>query len=230
VSSAGSDRREFHRVRARPLISCLTVDDAGNPRLLKVRPADLSAGGISVVTDTYLNLNQKMRLSIQVGDPPETLKLDATVRRIEPLQGGQYVCGLAFHDLDSDRERRLVQAVFAHEQENVARHRHARMTVWESVSFTLPGGEEASGRALALSADDLRIVTRARIARGDRIRFSMTVSDLALALEAEAVATEVEVDTLGVRSCTLEFDALDRVTRSTILRHVMEQERRDLSR
>jgi c-di-GMP-binding flagellar brake protein YcgR len=208
----------------------LTIDAEGRPRLLKVRPADLSAGGMSVVTDTPLELDQRMRLSVQVGDPPETIKLDATVRRTEPLQGGRYVCGLAFRDLDLDRERRLVQAVYSHEQENAARHRHARMTVWESVALTTADGAESTGRALALSADDLRIVTRTRVARGDRLRAALDVSDLGLAVDAEVTAVEVEVDSLGVRSCTLEFDQLDRVTRATILRHVMEQERRDLTK
>ena len=115
---------------------------------------------MSVVADSLLELNQRMRLSVQVGDPPEQLKLDAVVSRIEPLQGGRYVCGLKFRDLDPDRERRLVQAVFAHEQENVARHRHARMTVWEAVTIATADGVESTGRALALSPDDLRIVTR----------------------------------------------------------------------
>jgi c-di-GMP-binding flagellar brake protein YcgR len=227
---AGSDRREFFRVRARPLISCLTIDREGRPRLLKVNPVDLSASGIAVVTDNHLLLNQQMRLSLQVGDPPETVKLDAIVRRIEPLQGGRYVCGLAFRDVDADGERRLVQAVFAHEQENAARHRHARMTVWESVMFTGATGEEATGRALALSAEDLRIVTRAKVVKGDQLWIKLDVSELGLSLASKVTAVDVETDTLGVRSCTLEFDELDRVTRNTILRHVMEQERRDLSR
>jgi c-di-GMP-binding flagellar brake protein YcgR len=227
---SGSERREFHRVKARLLISCLTIDAEGRPRLLKVRPADLSAGGMSVVADSRLEIDQRMRLSIQVGDPPETLKVDAIVRRSEPLQGGRYVCGLAFRGLDSDGERRLVQAVFSHEQANVSRHRHSRMTVWESVTLVAADGTESTGRALALSADDLRIVTRTRVSNGERVRIAMNVSELGLTLDAEVVAVEVEIDTLGVRSCTLEFDALDRVTRATILRHVMEQERRDLSK
>ncbi len=206
------------------------MDESGSPRLLKVRPVDLSAGGMSVVAESRLEINQKMRLSIQVGSPPETIKLDATIRRIEPLQGGQYVCGLAFRGVDADHERRLVKAVFAQEQDNASRHRHARMTVWESVTLRLPGGEEGTGRALALSAEDLRIVTRSRVARGDRLSFSVNISELSLQLDAEAAAVEVETDSLGVRSCTLQFDELDRVTRATILGHVMEQERRDLSR
>ena len=227
---SGSDRREFHRVHARVLISCLTIDADGSPRLLNVRPADLSAGGMSVVADSRLELNQRMRLSVQVGDPPEQLKLDAVVSRIEPLQGGRYVCGLKFRGLDPERERRLVQAVFAHEQENVARHSHARMTVWEAVTIASADGVESTGRALALSPDDLRIVTRTKIQRNDRVRVVMEVSELSLMLDAMVVAREVDTDSLGVRSCTLEFDELDRVTRATILRHVMEQERRDLSR
>ena len=140
------------------------------------------------------------------------------------------MCGLAFRGLDTDNERRLVQAVFSHEQQNVSRHRHSRMTVWESVTLVAADGAESNGRALALSADDLRIVTRTRVTKGDRVRIAMNVSDLGLSLDAEVVAVDVETDTLGVRSCTLEFDQLDRVTRATILRHVMEQERRDLSK
>jgi c-di-GMP-binding flagellar brake protein YcgR len=226
----GSDRRSFYRVRARPGVSCLTVDPGGRPRLLRVHPVDLSASGMSVVAETGLLLNQQLRLSLQVGEPPVALKIDALVRRIEPLHGGRYVCGLAFLDLSADEEQRLVKAVFANEQRNADRHRHVRMTVWEPVTFRTSSGEQAGGRALALSGDDLRIVTRANVTHGERIRLVVEITELGLAIDTDVTATEVEIDSLGVRTCTFQFDELDRVTRGAILQHVMEQERRDLSR
>ena len=185
---------------------------------------------MSVVAETGLLLNQQLRLSLQVGEPPATLKLDALVRRIEPLHGGRYVCGLAFLDLRAEDEKRLVQAVFANEQKNAERHRHVRMTVWEPVTFSTANGEPAGGRALALSGDDLRIVTRANVTHGERVKLAVDISELGLSIDTEVTATEVEIDSLGVRTCTFEFDELDRVTKSAILRHVTEQERRDLSR
>ena len=124
-----------------------------------------------------------------------------------------------------------MQAVFSHEQQNASRHRHcAHDRVGVGHAGRRADGAESTGRALALSADDLRIVTRTRVTRGDRVRIALDVSELGLAIDAEVTAVEVETDSLGVRSCTLEFDQLDRVTRATILRHVMEQERRDRSR
>ena len=135
---SGSDHREIHRVHARVLISCLTIDADGSPRLLNVRPADLSAGGMSVVADSRLELNQRMRLSVQVGDPPPSSSSWMPSSPDRAAAGRSVHVGLKFRGLDPERERRLVQAVFAHEQENVARHSHARMTVWEAVTIATP--------------------------------------------------------------------------------------------
>ena len=57
----------------------------------------------------------------------------------------------------------------------------------------------------------------------------MEVSELSLMLDAAVVAREVDTHSRACARRTLEYDELDRVTRATILRHVMEQERRDLS-
>jgi c-di-GMP-binding flagellar brake protein YcgR len=123
------ERREFFRVMVRLAISCLTVDGDGGAHLLAVRSVDLSAGGVKIVTEHSLEPGQEVRPSFQVGDPPERMRQDASVARIERLGDGFHLCALEFPRLDLSRERRLVQAVFAQEHQNAERHAQVRMSV-----------------------------------------------------------------------------------------------------
>ncbi len=220
------ERREFFRVMVRLAISCLTVDGDGGAHLLAVRSVDLSAGGVKIVTEHPLDPGQEVRLSFQVGDPPERMRLDSNVSRIEQLADGFHMCALEFPHLDLSREKRLVQAVFAQEHQNAERHAQVRMSVWERLQCVLDGGEPFAAHATALSSDDVLVVTRRQLRAGDHVRVAMTDATLGFDLDADTLVVATGGDGRGAVTATLQFDSLDRVTRANILRHVMEAERR----
>ena len=62
---------------------------------------------------------------------------------------------------------------------------------------------------------------------GERLRLAMDDAGLGFRIDAEADVAEVQRDHRGSHVATLAFDGLDRVTRSSILRRAMEQERRE---
>jgi hypothetical protein len=55
----------------------------------------------------------------------------------------------------------------------------------------------------------------------------MDDAGLGFRVDAEAEVADVQQDGRGCHVATLAFDGLDRVTRSSILRRAMEQERRE---
>jgi hypothetical protein len=102
------------------------------------------------------------------------------------------------------------------------------MSVWEPVTCRLDGEPATfSAHALQLSADDLQVITRRSLCEGERLHVAMEDAGLGFRVEAEAVVLEVQRDPRGSHVAVLAFDGLDRVTRSSILRRAMEQERRD---
>jgi hypothetical protein len=57
----------------------------------------------------------------------------------------------------------------------------------------------------------------------------MEDDDLGFDVETDAVVGAVETDMRGNSVATVEFDGLDRITRSRLLRRSMEQERREIA-
>jgi PilZ domain-containing protein len=221
------ERREFFRVMVRLPVRCLAVAADGSASLMMVRSVDMSAGGVCVVTDRALRAGDQVRLAFQV--PDGTLfKLEGHVARAEVLHDGMRRYGLEFADLGRSTEQRMFQAVFEQEQVNAGRHAHVRMSVWEPVTCRLDGEPATfSAHALQLSADDLQVITRRSLCEGERLHVAMEDAGLGFRVEAEAVVLEVQRDPRGSHVAVLAFDGLDRVTRSSILRRAMEQERRD---
>lgn len=223
------ERREFLRVLARIPISCMAVGEDGRAGLVRLRSVDLSAGGVSVVTEQQLEIGQKMRLSFQAGDPPQALRLDATVVRVEPRPDGVMRYGLEFAALAPMFEQRLVRAVWAHERANADRHERVRMSMWQPVRCRLSRFREVGAHATSLSTDDMCIVTRHPLRVGDRVRVALDDPDIGVKIDAPATVSEVEPDSRGNLACTLLLDDLDRVARSAVLRNLMEAERRELA-
>ena len=221
------ERRDFYRVMVRLPVRCLAVAADGSASLMMVRSVDLSAGGVCVVTDRVLGPGDHVRLSFQV--PDGTLfKLEGHVAHAEVLHDGMHRYGLEFAELTPATEQRMFKAVFEQEQVNVGRHAHVRMSVWEPVTLRLDG-EPATfpAHALQLSADDVQVITRRSLSTGERLHVAMDDAGLGFRVEAEAEVAGVQRDPRGSHVVTLAFDGLDRVTRSSILRRAMEQERRE---
>jgi PilZ domain len=223
------ERREFFRVMIRLPVRCLAVAADGSASLMMVRSVDLSAGGVCVVTDRVLGKGDLVRLAFQV--PDGTLfKLEGHVAHAEVLHDGMRRYGLEFAELGRATEQRMFKAVFDQEQVNAGRHAHVRMTVWEPVTCRLDGEPVTfSGHALQLSADDVQIITRRSLSPHERLHLSMDDAGLGFRIDAEAQVVEAHQDARGSHVTVLAFDGLDRVTRSSILRRAMEQERRERS-
>ncbi|MGN6379214.1 MAG: PilZ domain-containing protein [Gaiellales bacterium] len=223
------DRREFLRVLARIPISCMAVDENGRAALIRVRSVDLSAGGVSVVTDRPLAVGQRVRLSFRAGDAPETLRIDANVVRADRRPDEAVRYGLEFPGLAPFVERRLVQAVYAQERANASRHERVRMSLWEPVRCRLHNRRKINAHATSMSTDDLCIVTRHQFRAGDRVHVEMDDNGSGVRIEAWASVSDTQPDGRGNLACTLLFDQLDRVTRSAILRNLMEAERQHVA-
>ena len=183
-------------------VHAVAVAADGSASLMMVRSVDLSAGGVCVVTDRTLRPGDGVRLAFEVADGT-SFKLEGHVVRADRLRDGMHRYGLEFAELDLGTEQRMFKAVFEQEQVNVGRHEHVRMTVWEPVTCTLDGEPHGfPAHALQLSGLGFRV-------------------------DAEAEVADVQQDGRGCHVATLAFDGLDRVTRSSILRRAMEQERRE---
>ena len=210
-------------------VRCLAVAGDGSASLMMVRSVDLSAGGVCVVTDRSLGKGDGVRLAFEVADGTP-FKLEGHVAHAELLRDGMRRYGLEFADLDLATEQRMFKAVFEQEQVNAGRHAYVRMSVWEPVMCRLEGEPSTfPAHALQLSADDVQIITRHSLTVGERVRLTMDDAGLGFRIDADADVSEVERDHRGSHVATLAFDGLDRVTRTSILRRAMEQERRELA-
>jgi hypothetical protein len=223
-----AERREFFRVMVRLPVSCAAVGKDGRTTLMVVRSVDLSAGGVKVVTEHSLVPGNRVRVIFRVDDET-TARLDATVLRVEFIDDGLRRYAIDFDPVDRSVEQRLMRAVYAAEQVNAGRHRHVRMTVWQSMRVTGAGGAEYGAHALQISADDAQIITSHVIADGEMLRIRMEDTDLGFDVDADAIVQTVHRDVRGNFVATVLWHGLDRVTRSAILRRSMEQERRDLA-
>jgi uncharacterized protein YndB with AHSA1/START domain len=180
------------------------------------------------VTEHELVPGNRVRVVFRA-DEATTARLDATVLRVEPLGDDLFRYAIDFDPVDRTVEQRLMRAVYAAEQVNAGRHKHVRMTVWQAMRCRAASGEDFGAHALQLSADDAQIVTRRRMQEGERVRIVMEDGDLGFGVEVDSVVGTVHTDARGNCVATVAFDGLDRVTRSSILRRSMEQERRDLA-
>jgi hypothetical protein len=221
-------RREFFRVMVRLPVSCAAVGRDGRTSLMVVRSVDLSAGGVKVVTEHELVPGNRVRVVFRV-DEDTTARLDASVLRVEPLGDGLFRYAIDFDPVDRTVEQRLMRAVYAAEQVNAGRHKHVRMTVWQSMRCRSNGGDEFGAHALQISADDAQIITHHILREGERLRIVMQDGDMGFDVETDAIVASMHRDLRGNYVATVMWDGLDRVTRANILRRSMEQERRDLA-
>jgi hypothetical protein len=221
-------RREFFRVMVRLPVSCAAVSRDGRTSLMVVRSVDLSAGGVKVVTEHELVTGNRVRVVFRV-DEATTARLDATVLRVEPLGDDLFRYAIDFDPLDRTVEQRLMRAVYAAEQVNAGRHKHVRMSVWQAMRCRRANGEEYGAHALQISADDAQMITHHLLREGERLQVVMRDGDMGFDVEADAIVGPVHRDLRGNYVATVVWDGLDRVTRSSILRRSMEQERRDLA-
>ncbi len=222
------ERREFFRVLTQIPMSCMAVDEHGGASLLPVRSVDLSGGGVSLAAEPGLEVGQRVRLSFQVGDPAQPVRVDAVVVRVDLHPAGAAIYGLDFPGLDPDLERRIVEAAY---KDPVPPERGPgwRMNLWQPLGCRTVAGVDLQAHATALSADDVHIVTRHPLAVGDRLAISLPGEGPRTALEAWATVAEISPDGRGNVAATLLVDHVDRAARASVLRGLAEAERRQLA-
>ena len=192
---------------------------------------DLSAGGIRVVTDRCLGLHDRLRLEMRFGRPDYMLDTEARVVRLETARDGRSVCALHFAGLDQLAEQRVVQVVFAEERRAADQHARVRISIWMPVVCRLPSlGDPVHARTVDLSADDVRLVTRARLAVGDSVQIELASSENSFRLATDAVVCAVDDDGEGRYISTLRLERMDRERRAEIIRFALEQERQEAGR
>lgn len=189
---------------------------------------DLSAGGIRIVTEQSLGLRDRLKLELRFGRPDYVLDAEATVVRLETAVDGRSLCGLRFDGLDRVSEQRVVQAVFAEERRAAEQQARVRISIWMPVLCHLPTlRDPVHARTVDLSADDVRLVTRARLSVGDRVQIELASPENAFRLQTDAVVRSVDDDGEGRHVATLQFERLDRATRASIVRFALDQEARE---
>ncbi len=189
---------------------------------------DLSAGGIRIVTEQSLGLRDRLKLELRFGRPDYVLDAEATVVRLETAVDGRSLCGLRFDGLDRVSEQRVVQAVFAEERRAAEQQARVRISIWMPVLCHLPTlRDPVHARTVDLSADDVRLVTLARLSVGDRVQIELASPENGFRLQTDAVVRSVDDDGEGRHIATLQFERLDRATRASIVRFALDQEARE---
>ena len=223
------ERRNFLRVPMR-LPAQLWRLGAGAPdEPLPAQTLDISGGGLQVTVDGPLGMHDRVRIELCLADPSFELATEARVVRISAGRDGRAHYALAFERIDRRAEQRIVQLVFAEERRAVAQHSNVRLALWLPVLFRCESAPEpVKARTFDLSADDLRLITRERVELGARLHLRIEGNGDHFELETAATVVSVEDDGEGDGRLlvTAQFDPLDRVTRSRILRFAIEEERR----
>ncbi len=227
------ERRNFLRMPIRMTASLTRLSSGASDTPLHGHTLDISAGGVRVTSDANLGMHDRVRLELTNADPEFELGCDARVVRITANKEGVSIYGLAFERLERKCEQRIVQLVFAEERRAIAQHAHVRLALWLPVVFRAAGmTEPVKARTFDLSADELRLVTREQLPVGTRLelRIEGDGGNFELETAATVVAADDDGEGDGRFMVTVQFDALDRVTRSRILRFAIEEERRQEAR
>jgi c-di-GMP-binding flagellar brake protein YcgR len=223
------DRRQFFRIMLRFPVECRRLTPEGDATAaFAAETVDLSAGGIRIVTEQSLGLRDRLKLELRFGRPDYVLDAEATVVRLETAVDGRSLCGLRFDGLDRVSEQRVVQAVFAEERRAAEQQARVRISIWMPVLCHLPTlRDPVHARTVDLSADDVRLVTRARLSVGDRVQIELASPENGFRLQTDAVVRSVDDDGEGRHVATLQFERLDRATRASIVRFALDQEARE---
>jgi c-di-GMP-binding flagellar brake protein YcgR len=223
------DRRQFFRIMLRFPVECRRLTPEGvATAAFAAETVDLSAGGIRIVTEQSLGLRDRLKLELRFGRPDYVLDAEATVVRLETAVDGRSLCGLRFDGLDRVAEQRVVQAVFAEERRAAEQQARVRISIWMPVLCHLPTlRDPVHARTVDLSADDVRLVTRAGLSAGDRVQIELASPENGFRLQTDAVVRSVNDDGEGRHVATLQFERLDRATRASIVRFALDQEARE---
>jgi c-di-GMP-binding flagellar brake protein YcgR len=223
------DRRQFFRIMLRFPVECRRLTPEGvATAAFAAETVDLSAGGIRIVTEQSLGLRDRLKLELRFGRPDYVLDAEATVVRLETAVDGRSLCGLRFDGLDRVSEQRVVQAVFAEERRAAEQQARVRISIWMPVLCHLPAlRDPVHARTVDLSADDVRLVTRARLSAGDKVQIELASPENGFRLQTDAVVRSVDDDGEGRYIATLQFERLDRATRASIVRFALDQEARE---
>ena len=226
------ERRNFLRVPMRLPAQLWRLGAGALDEPLPAQTLDISGGGLQVTVDGPLEMHDRVRIELCLADPSFELATEARVVRIAACGDGRQSYALAFERLERRAEQRIVQLVFAEERRAAAQYSNVRLGLWLPVMFRTGNGGPVKARTFDLSADDLRMITRERLEVGARLH--LRIDGHADNFELETAATVVDVTDDGEGDgrllITAQFDALDRVTRSRILRFAIEEERRQEAR
>jgi c-di-GMP-binding flagellar brake protein YcgR len=227
------ERRTFLRVPIRLPAQLRRLGADASDQPVPAQTLDISGGGLQVTVDGPLGMHDRVRIELCLSDPAFELAAEARVVRVSSGRDGEPHYALAFERLERRAEQRIVQLVFAEERRAAAQHSNVRLALWLPVLFRPVGAPEPiKARTFDLSADDLRLITRERLELGARLqlRIEGNADHFKLETAATVVAVENDGEGDGRLLVTAQFDPLDRITRSRILRFAIEEERRQEAR
>ena len=182
-----------------------------------------------MTVDGALGMHDRVRIELCLSDPSFELATEARVVRIVAGRDGRPHYALAFERLDRRAEQRIVQLVFAEERRAVAQHSNVRLALWLPCSWVRvrPGaGRGAHVRSVRRRPAADHAGSSSSWAPGRSLRIEGNGDHFELETAATVVAVQDDGEGDGRLLVTPQFDRLDRVTRSRMLRFAIEEERR----
>jgi PilZ domain len=113
-----AERHTSARVPLQLVVTCRALGRDG-PILggpFRAGMLDIAGDGMRVLTDRMLGRSQRLRLDLELGDPPSPLTLHGTIAGEQSADDGRRAYHVVFDGLEPHTQRAIVERAAAHEQ------------------------------------------------------------------------------------------------------------------
>ena len=110
-----ADRRAAVRVPLQLIVRCQALTGGGAAGF-KAGTVDIAADGTRILTEQELAVGDRIRLEIELGDPPDPMTLEGEVVWGQAARSGRWAYGIRFEGLDRRMQRLIAERAVAHER------------------------------------------------------------------------------------------------------------------
>ncbi|MGN6378917.1 MAG: PilZ domain-containing protein [Gaiellales bacterium] len=122
-----ADRRASARIPLQLVVTCRPLAADSTPQeAFRAGMLDLACDGMRLLTDRVLAGGDRIRVDLDVGDPPRPLTVRGRIVWREQADSGRWMYGMQFGALDAPAQRDITARATAHEQR--LRHSSAETT------------------------------------------------------------------------------------------------------
>ena len=193
---------------------------------------NVSVGGVGLVTSEPLWEGERMRLEVKLGNPPVTVRGQATVLSVNHPRPNRWACSVRFDDLDSGLDRQLTQWVFAEERKAADRRASVRiplqvMVTCRPLDETGKPMPDATFKAFTVdvAADGLRIETERELEEGQMLHFQLALGNPPQPLAVAGRIVWSRPTHPGWKAYGVHFEGLDDHTHRMITERAYAHER-----